>query len=272
MEKRVYRQFPGKGLSYLLLFLSAVVVLSGLLGRGVDDGLVIGVSATETPIPTDEAFDETMETREWTLPGASWCALQLGSFDTQESAQELAAQFRPRGAAGYVWVDQRWRTLAALYETKEDANAVRTKLWETHGIDAFSYVVDLPPMELRMQGMKGQLDILQAAFVHAHGVVAELQALSILLDRQETTVPEAKETLQSLNAQVGGVNLRLKQRFAQPVHETVRGLTELFDSLTVYVSGIAGEPGAVELATQVKYQALDALYRLKTLYDGLSVT
>ena len=65
--KRVYprQREPGKWLSYLLLFLSAVVVISGVVSRGGD--LTIEPAATATPIPTDAYFDETVEEREITL-------------------------------------------------------------------------------------------------------------------------------------------------------------------------------------------------------------
>ena len=61
--KRVYprQREPGKWLSYLLLFLSAVVVISGVVSRGGD--LTIEPAATATPIPTDAYFDETVEER-----------------------------------------------------------------------------------------------------------------------------------------------------------------------------------------------------------------
>ena len=103
--KRVYprQREPGKWLSYLLLFLSAVVVISGVVSRGGD--LTIEPAATATPIPTDAYFDETVEEREITLPSATWYALQLGAFESETAAQELGQQFVKRGAAGYVWHD-----------------------------------------------------------------------------------------------------------------------------------------------------------------------
>ena len=98
--KRVYprQREPGKWLSYLLLFLSVAVILSGLVSRGGD--LSIQPAATATPIPTDAYFDETVEEREITLPSATWYALQLGAFEGETAAQELAQQFVKRGAAG----------------------------------------------------------------------------------------------------------------------------------------------------------------------------
>lgn len=89
--KRVYprQREPGKWLSYLLLFLSAVVVISGVVSRGGD--LTIEPAATATPIPTDAYFDETVEEREITPPSATWYALPAGVLLKAETgpAQEL---------------------------------------------------------------------------------------------------------------------------------------------------------------------------------------
>ena len=81
-----------------LLFLSAVVVLSGLVWRGEE--VTIETAPTATPIPTDALFDETVEEREITLPSATWYALQLGAFESETAAEELANQFVKRGAPG----------------------------------------------------------------------------------------------------------------------------------------------------------------------------
>ena len=274
MEKRVFRTagFGGRLLNGALLFLSAVVLLSGLATGGAGDSMSVAVKPTETPIPLEEAFDETPDSREWTTPRQLWYALQLGTFDNAESAKELAGQYRQRGAAGFVWEDNRFRTLAALYVSREDAQGVRTKLWENHGIDAYPYEIELPALTLRMSGMKGQLDAMQAAFERGQELIAALQDLSTRMDRQETTVGEAQTELQALRESARTVSLRLQQRFAKPRHASVDALIALFDELTAFCDALPKEPSAVELATDVKYQALSTLYRLKTVCDQMSAT
>lgn len=74
------------------------------LGGGGED-VDIQLAQTATPIPTDEVFDETVESREIALPSSTWYALQLGAFENEKAADELARQFMQRGAAGYVWQD-----------------------------------------------------------------------------------------------------------------------------------------------------------------------
>ena len=271
MEKRVFRR-SGFGLRLLngaLLFFSAVLLLSGLLQGKPRSDVTVALKETATPIPLDETYDETPESREWTTPNQTWYALQLGTFDNAEGAEELAAQYKARGAAGYVWHDNRYRTLAALYETKDDAQGVRTKLWENHGIDAYPYEIELPELTLRMKGKKGQLDILQAAFVQAQGLVASLQNLSVRMDRQEETVPDALAEMQLLRSQAQTLSLRLNQRFEAPRNQTVQGLIDTFDDYAVFCDTLNQQASAVELATSIKYEALSALFELKTICDQM---
>ncbi len=273
-NKRVYpRERPrGKCLSYLLLFLSAVVVLSGLVWRGDGAELDIRPLPTATPIPTDAYFDETQEERELTLPGATWYALQLGAFENEDAAQELAQRFIQRGAAGYVWRDGRYRTLAALYPTREDAQNVREQLSKQHTVDTYLYQIDLPALRVRMKGMKGQLDILEAAFSHAHDLVSSMQAASVAMDRQEMSSQEAVERMDGLKAQVETVSLRLQQRFSLPRHAAVDGLIACFEDYIAFCDTLDGKEAAVTTGMRVKRQNFVSLDLLKRVYDTLSNT
>jgi len=273
-RRRVYpAQRSGSGwLSGLMLFLSAVVVLSGLVWRGENDGLSIHLAASPTPIPLDEAFDETPAQIDVTLPGSEWYALQLGAFEKEDSAKALGEQFARRGAAGYVWLDGRYRTLAAVYPLRDDAQTVRQQLSEKHEVETFLYQISLPALQLRLSGMQGQLEILNAAFIHADELVRSLQRLSSALDRQETTVMEAVTELQGMKEQLMTVSLRLSQRFAAPRHETVAGLIRCFDSFAEFVSSLDPSQSEVAVGTKLKYQTLSSLDRLKQVYDSLSNT
>lgn len=259
-------------LSGLMLFLSAVVVLSGLVWRGEKDGLSIRIAEGPTPIPMNEAFDETPAQIDITLPGSEWYALQLGAFENEDSAKTLAEQFSRRGAAGYVWLDGRYRTLAAVYPLRDDAQAVRQQLSEKHEVETYLYQISLPAMQLRMSGMQGQLEILKAAFIHADELVRSLQRMSSALDRQEMNVQEVAAELQGISEQLTMVTLRLKQRFAAPRHETVDGLIRCFENYAAYVSSFDSAQSEVAAGTMLKYQTLSSLEMLKQVYDSLSNT
>lgn len=270
--KRVYprRREPGRWLSYLLLFFSTMIVLSGLMWRGGE--LTIEAAPTATPIPTDAYFDETPEQREVTLPSATWYALQLGAFESETAAGELAGQFSRRGAAGFVWHDGRYRTLAAVYPTREDAQNVRMQLREVYEIDSYLYQIDLPALHVLLGGMKGQLDILEAAFAHAHDLAENLHAVSVALDRQEISGAEAAQALSALGAQVDTVALRMRQRFTSPRHATVEGLLGCFEDYAAFLETLNETDSAVTMGMRLKHQTLSTLYRLKGVYDALGNT
>lgn len=270
--KRVYprQREPGKWLSYLLLFLSVTVILSGLVSRGGD--LSIQPAVTATPIPTDAYFDETVEEREITLPSATWYALQLGAFESETAAEELAQQFIKRGAAGYVWHDGRYRTLAAVYPTREDAQTVREQLSDAHSVDSYLYQIDLPALHLLMKGMKGQLDILEAAFAHANDLTVNLQAVSVAMDRQEMSGEEAAQLLSGLGEQVETVTLRIQQRFTVPRHQTVEGLIDCFEDYQAFLETLDEADSDATFGMKLKRQTLSTLNHLKSVYDALGNT
>lgn len=271
---RVYpAERRGQGwLSGLLLFLSAAVVLSGLMWREKPSDMSIQAVATATPIPLDSTFDETPAQEELTLPGATWYALQLGAFENEAAARQISEQYAKRGAAGYVWHDNRYRALAALYTTREDAQNVREQLQKQHSIDTYLYPVELPAIRVRLSGMRGQLDILQAAFVHGGDLIGQLQQLSVALDRQEANAQEAVQTLLSLREPLEAVALRLKQRFISPRHPAVEGLISCMEDYMDFCASLDAHESGVGISARVKRQAFQSLELLKSVYDSLSDT
>lgn len=261
-NRRVYpAERGGRAARYALLLLAVVLLIPGLLGRGQE--LSVQPVVQETPMP--EAFDETMAQKDITLPEARWYALQVGAFENEEAARALAARFAKRGAAGYVWTDGRCRVLAAAYPSREDAQLVRQQLSQQHQVESYLYEIDFPAIQLHMKGMQGQLDIWEAAFLHGHDLAAQLQNISVAMDRQEMSVQEAADALAALAQQVEGVSLRLKQRFRLPGHEAVSGLIDLFDSYGDFAPTVA-EQSASAAGTLVKKEQLEVLWRLKRIY------
>lgn len=271
MEKRVYplKRCMASKISICLLLLTAAVVISGLWGEKLDSGLEIVPAPTTTPIPLDETFDETMTEAEIELPSSEWYALQLGAFENEASAAEMAQQFAKRGAAGYVWQDGRFRALAAVYPFREDAQQVRQQLETQHGIDTYLYQIELPPVRLKLSGMRGQLDILQAAFLHVNDLIRSLQEISIFIDRRELNADETITGLQELNSQLETVALRLRQRFQTPRHQAVEGLLQILDGFHAFCADLQGQNSSVGLAAKVKYQTFSALHGLRQVYDTL---
>ena len=272
-RKRVYpsERKPAKWVSYSLLFLSAVILFSGVAARSGGDA-VFETVATPSPIPLDAAFDETRETREITLNGSVWYALQLGAFETEEAAGQLAEQFQRRGAAGYLWPEERFRVLAAVYPEKEDAQAVRQQLRDQHDVDSYLFEISIPSVSLRMTGMRGQIDILEAAFLHAEELIRQMERISETLDRQEITPAEAAGELNTLREQVELVALRMEQRFLSPRNAAVTGLIGLMRDYAAFAREKTGQESNALLSRQLKYQTIQTIRLLLELTDELRNT
>ena len=272
-RKRVYpsERKPAKWVSYSLLFLSAVILFSGVAARSGGDA-VFETVATPSPIPLDAAFDETRETREITLNGSVWYALQLGAFETEEAARQLAEQFQRRGAAGYLWPEDRFRVLAAVYPEKEDAQVVRQQLRDQHDVDSYLFEISIPSVSLRMTGMRGQIDILEAAFLHAEDLIRQMERISETLDRQEITPAEAAEELNTLREQVELVALRMEQRFLSPRNAAVTGLIGLMRDYAAFAREETGQESNALLSRQLKYQTIQTIRLLLELTDALRNT
>lgn len=270
-NKRVYPSgaFPGKVLSYLMLFLSAVIVLTGFLGRNIEDRLTVELAVTPTPEPMGETFDDTMETREWTLPGGMWYALQFGVFESEEAARSVAETYQNRGAAGFLWHDTRWRVLAALYRDRLDAQNVRDRLHERNDLDSYLFEITLPALTLRLKGMAGQLDALQGAMEHGLQQVDRLQTLALQMDMQELSVVQAREALAQLSSEAGEHARRLAQRFPEPRHATVEGVILALEARAAFAGTFPQDASAVQMAASVKHETLSMLRRMVAIYEGV---
>lgn len=271
-HRRVYpaERTGGGWLSILLLLTAAILIAGGFLQK--ESNLSIVPVPAQTPVPLNEAFDETPVMQEISLPEKIWYALQLGAFDEEKGAREMAEHFVKRGAAGYVWNDGKYRTLAAVYTSREDAQAVRERLSSNHSVETYLYTIPLQPLILRISGMKGQLEILQAAFFHANDLCQSLQRISTELDQQTMNVEEAISALNALADQDETVMLRLEQRFAPPRHFAVEGLIGCLNDYTHFCSTLNEEQSLVEIGMKVKYQTLHTLYLLQSVYNNLNHT
>lgn len=135
-KRRVYpsERKPAKWVSYSLLFLSAVILFSGVAARSGDDA-VIQTVATPSPIPLDAAFDETRETQEITLNGSVWYALQVGRVRNGRSClsagRAISASGEPPGMYGRTSATVCWlpSTLKKKMPRRCGSNSGSSTMW-----------------------------------------------------------------------------------------------------------------------------------------------
>lgn len=162
-----------------------------------------------------------------------------------------------------------WRP---VYPEKEDAQAVRQQLRDQHDVDSYLFEISIPSVSLRMTGMRGQIDILEAAFLHAEELIRQMERISETLDRQEITPAEAAEELNTLREQVELVALRMEQRFLSPRNAAVTGLIGLMRDYAAFAREETGQESNALLSRQLKYQTIQTIRLLLELTDALRNT
>ncbi len=273
VEKRTYPAHGGakRVLTAALLFLSCLLILSGLLGDR-NSGIIVETKVTPTPTLIAGSFDETPTARELTITSRSWFTIQLGAYENEDSAKIQAATYAQRGAAGFVRHDSRYRVLAALYPTREDAQTVRQQLKSQHDIDSYVYEIVLPEIVLSLKGAAGQLDALEAGFQFLPTVLEEFCDLSVSMDGREMDMEQVLTSLAGLSKQADTLFQVINQRFPEPRLAVIKDLLSILTQVTASSKLTAEKStvGSVAMATQMKYETLLILTQVETYLNGLS--
>ena len=264
MERRMYRQRRGQAWARgLLLGVACVAVAAGLISRlrGGRD-LIAQPIAQPTATPIASAFDETVETREISLPGETWYAIQTGVFSSREAAEERAGAYTDRGAPGYVSRDgDKWRVFIACYGDKTDANNVRTRLQDAQQVETYLFEWVNPGLKLRLSGMVGQMDVVEAGLALRRQVAGQLRDDASRLDSGAVTLKDERQLIESLDGQVTLWADTARSRFARPYPALVEALLSWADEWqTCYreLSAAFGDPTALSAALKAEAMALYA--------------
>lgn len=262
MERRMYRR--GQAMTQrALLMLTALVVLAGLLTRLQDrQTLTAEPIAAPTVTPVARTYDETVETREVTLPETCWYAIQTGIFSTQEAAQRKAEAYTDRGAPGFVTQDgEKWRVFIACYGDKADATAVRTRLAESQAVETYLHEWTCPQLRLKLSGMVGQLDVVEAGLTLHAQTSGFLRDGAEALDSGQMTAQEAASDVDSIADQVSLWARTARERFARPYPALVETLLQWAEDWSAVQKAVckAASDSPTALSAAMKLQAM-ALY------------
>ncbi len=275
-RRRAERKRMGRGNGWAtraLLGLSALVVLAGIVSR-VRGGseLTATVVATPSPTPLTAAFDETMETRQLLLEAEGWYCLQSGVFSTLEAAQAKSSAYAGRGAPGFVAPDgDKFRVLLSAYASQEDALRVKDRLSAQQGVETYVHQMIRPALHLQLSGMRGQLDVIDAAAALLPSLARTWRDTALLVDRGELASEELA-TLAQENAEQSRVMLRvLEERFLSPAPPLAQQLQQLLSGAEASAGriGEAAQDSLTTASAQLKMEALALHQALKTAWEAI---
>lgn len=241
-----------------ILFFSFVIVLGGIFSRSGTGGMTVEPVSTVAPPPLSEAFDETADSRQVTVEESTWYALQLAAFESKEAAEELAQSYIARGAAGFVLhAENRYRVLASVYPDKEDARAVRDRLKQSHGIDSYIYEMTMPSLTLKISGMKGQVDIIDAALRFLSEGLYEIQKISVALDEKQANREDVANNIKNLSLRAGELKRLFETRFLGSKNEIALSIEKILGDYAMLNEAFSTEDSnSVTLAAELKQLTL----------------
>jgi len=276
MQRKVYRT-QKNGLRWAAAAMTAVsflLIAVGVIGSPKNGSqLAVEPSLTPGPTPVTRTFDETVDARQISVPQSPWYAIQLGVFESEDSALAMAEGYRSRGAAGYIWQDsERYRVLAAVYPDEEDAKRVRTQLKEGQSIDSYVFAIEPMNLTLKLSGMAGQLDVLEAIYTFWQETALELQKESLELDQREMDTKQVRERLTAM-VEANEVLLELvSQRFTKPYHAAVQPAAELLQQFAAHLNELLAneQQSSVAIGAAIKYEALWMIAHMRQYYEQLT--
>lgn len=258
-------------LQRLLLFLSALIVAAGLAHRfGKSNSLQVTGVAEPTVTPIAGLYDETIETREITLPQVCWYVIQTGIYTDESAALSRADAYTDRGAPGIVIADgSKWRVFIASFSREEDAAAVRANLSGQQNVDTYLYTWPCPELRLRMTGMAGQLDVAEAGLQQGLTAAERLRDAAISLDAGEITQEEALQMIQDIEDQWSVWVETASKRFSKPYPALVSAELTLADAWTEHRRAIQQCNNATELSAALKCRAMQLFHSVVTMRTQL---
>lgn len=274
VERRMYRRRQKRArrrrLMLILLLLTAGAALLVLWGSKPQ--LQTERIAQPTATPVTSAYDQTIGTREITLPEETWYAIQTGVFSSLEAAQEKAQAYAERGAPGFVVQDgAKWRVFIACYGAEADAAAVRQRLGEIQRVETYLYHWTCEELRLRLTGMAGQLDVVEAGLSLLRQTAEALRDAAILLDAGEMTVTEASHAVADIDGRITLWAQTAKSRFGSQLPEIIRQMLAVTDGWNSRRKALENAAdSATSLSAALKGQGMAMFDELIMLRRGIA--
>ena len=257
-RQRRIRRRRGQAAGILMLIAAGLIVLTGLRTHlpGREDFSARSVSQP-TATPVTSAFDETVVSRQVSLPADVWYAIQTGVYSSQEAALSRTDLYAERGAPGYAAEDGgKWRVFIACYGSRTDASAVRERLSTLQKVDTHLHEWLLPAVTLQLSGMAGQLDVAEAGLTLPSQTAALLRESAVALDAGESSMSSIRDSLASMDDSVTLWAKTARERFLPPRPVMVEQILSCTDRWTEQYRALRSAEAATALSAALKIHAM----------------
>lgn len=258
VETRMYRNRRKKKQVVGFLLLMCICALAGVFAlHHLRPGFISELIAPPSPTAVTADFDRTVERREITLEQEIWYAIQTGVFSAEESAVQKADAYTERGAPGTVIQEgEKWRVFIACYGDEADAASVQNRLEQNQRVDTYLYKWVCPELRLRLTGMAGQLDVVEAGFSMLNAAAAVLRDMAMNLDAGQVQTQEALAAVEELNGQIQLWADTTRRRFGSDLPTLVQSMLAIAQGWDIRYKTLMGNDRATMLSAALKAQAM----------------
>lgn len=258
VETRMYKRKRQRRKTARIALLMLVLIGGGTLLWGrLSGGLRLEQIGLPTSTPISSSFDKTTDSREVTLAAETWYAIQTGVFSTREAAEQKADAYTERGAPGTVIQEgEKWRVFIACYGTEEQAASVRTRLEQNQKVDTYLYAWKCPELRLRLSGMVGQMDVVEAGFTLLTSGAAAVRDAAIQLDAGELTTAETASAVDEWISQMALWRDTTVSRFGKKMPEMVQTMLVMTESWAGKLGQVKSAETATALSASLKACAM----------------
>jgi len=204
-------------LTVLVLFVLVYLVSIGVTGKWLYANIAVPVfnyfgieSVSPSPVSTDSAINTpgatstpqattaSTQTIEKTLSisGFTDYMVQLGAYDNEDNAKTDASTYKQKGAAGYVVSADKYRVIAASYQSKATAESIQSSIKSSLGADTVLYEYSVPKLEFKITATEQQITTIENIFNNYIKIKNNLIDLALSLDKSETDTSAAKSKLE----------------------------------------------------------------------------
>ena len=222
-RKRRRRQsnFAGRAVVVLLIIAAVVYfITASKAGTWIAENVMAPVfSALSTYSPFDTAPSESTDAEDVAtgdayavslstdkssmnvniaLPAVNCYALQMGVYSAYDNAYQQSASLQAQGAGGFILQDgDRYRVLAAGYNSEADAKEVKTRLISS-GTDCALYTLTAPGATFKITAEPTQVEAIEQGFPALSNALTALGETAIAFDRDGMDVAAGKTAVQGI--------------------------------------------------------------------------
>ena len=238
--------------------------------------LLFGTKVPDAPSENEHSDSEAQKpvqaqeiTETVAFPAMEFYALSLPAGEGR-SAQQMAAECRLRGGAGYVRGDQ---VLLAAYESQEACQGIAQKLKAEQGMEAQVTPIMIQAVELRLTALPMRIDGVRDAFSAWQQTVQHMDALwqdidgSIAsTDQALSRMKEKRDALQAVSDQAfHDVEFSGRSEALDGLHGVIENTIRLMDTLL-----LNPPENILEVSAGIKYNVIGALTKYESYVEALT--